>query len=329
MSPSAMLARTLILKTAALGPVEKLVRKSFLFRPLVKRFIAGDTIEDGLKAAEDLIALGFRTSLDYLGENTSTVEESRAAIEVYKQMLEKIAKSACTREIANKAVYKSAGSEKPVETTNISIKLTQCGLDQGDGFAESNFREVLELAKSLDNFVRIDMEASEYTERTVKIMSSVFPDYPNTGTVLQSYLHRTPEDIQTMIDLGMRTRIVKGAYLEPEKVAIQDKKLVDKAYVDAAKRLIEEGNYPAIATHDEKIVEELNAFVAEKGIDKSRFEYQMLYGIRRDLQQRLKEEGYNVRVYIPLGDSWYPYFTRRLAERPANAFFILKSMFRR
>lgn len=324
-----MLARTLILKTAALGPVEKLVRKSFLFRPLVRRFIAGDTVQDGLAVADDLIKQGYRISLDYLGENTTTVEESRAAVDAYMTMLGEIAESACTRPIENPAFYTAKGERKPVETTNISIKLTQCGLDQGDGFAERNFRELLDLASSLDNFVRIDMEGSDYTARTLTIMESVFADFPNTGTVLQSYLHRTPEDIQKVIDLQMRTRIVKGAYLEPEKVAIQDKKLVDKAYVDAAKRLMLEGNFPAIATHDAKIVDELNAFVAEKGIDKSRFEYQMLFGIRRDLQQRLKDEGYNVRIYLPLGDSWYPYFTRRLAERPANAFFILKSLFRK
>ncbi|MBX3119089.1 MAG: proline dehydrogenase family protein [Fimbriimonadaceae bacterium] len=324
-----MLARTLILKTAALGPVEKLVRKSFLFRPLVRRFIAGDTVQDGLVVADELIKQGFRISLDYLGENTTTVEESRAAVDAYMTMLGEIAESNCTRPVERRAIYASQGSEKPVETCNVSIKLTQCGLDQGDGFAEKNFRELLDLAKSLDNFVRIDMEGSDYTERTIKILENVFPSFPNTGTVLQSYLHRTPNDIQKMIDLQMRTRIVKGAYLEPEKVAIQDKKLVDRAYVEAAQRLMLEGNFPAIATHDAKIVDELNAFVAEKRIDKSRFEYQMLFGIRRDLQQRLNNEGYNVRVYLPLGDSWYPYFTRRLAERPANAFFILKSLFHR
>jgi proline dehydrogenase len=160
------------------------------------------------------------------------------------------------------------------------------------------------------------------------MMERVVPDFKNTGTVLQSYLMRTDADVQKLIDMRVRVRLVKGAYLEPATVAYQDKKDVDAAYVRQGKKLLQEGIYPAIATHDEKIVNELNAFVSAQGIDKATFEYQMLYGIRRDLQDRLKAEGYKVRIYVPFGDSWYPYFTRRLAERPANAFFILKSMFK-
>lgn len=291
-------------------PVERLIRKSFLFRGLVKRFIAGDTLDQALTVAEDLVARGFYTSLDYLGENTKTAEEALAAKTTYIQMLRRIAASPCAAK------------------TNISIKLTQCGLDLGDEHAEANFREVLREADSVGNFVRVDMEASEYTERTIQIMGRVWDDHTNTGTVLQTYLYRTPDDVELMIRLGMRTRLVKGAYLEPSTVAHPEKSKVDDAYITLGKRMLEAANYPAFATQDEKIISALTVHAKDKGIDPSTFEFQMLYGIRRDLQDRLREQGYNVRVYIPFGDMWYPYFTRRLAERPANALFIVKSLFK-
>ncbi len=302
--------REIILKTASLGIVERIVRRSFLFRGLVRRFIAGDTLSQALKVAEDLAARGFNVSLDYLGENTKSEAEAMAAIATYKDMLEQIAASPCA------------------SRTNISIKLTQCGLDQGEAFAEENFRGVLRVAEGHGNFVRVDMEASDYTERTMAMMEKVWADHKNTGTVLQTYLLRTPEDVETIIRLGMRTRLVKGAYLEPETVAFKDKAKVDEAYVTLGKRMMEAACYPAFATHDEKIISALTLHASEHKIEPSRFEFQMLYGIRRDLQDRLLEQGYNVRVYVPFGDSWYPYFTRRLAERPANAFFILKSLFK-
>jgi proline dehydrogenase len=313
-----MLSRTLILKTSALKPVERLVRKSFLFRPLVRRFIAGDTLEQALTASQALLDKGFKVTLDNLGENTSTEAEAMQAKSTYIQMLDRIG----DQEIKDK-------EGKPmIEKCNISIKLTQCGLDVGTEYAERNYRDVLTVAQQHDNFVRVDMEASAYTERTVEIMERVLKDFTNTGTVLQSYLLRTDADLQKLIDLKARVRLVKGAYLEPPAVAYKDKSQVDEAYVRQAKKMLTEGFYPAIATHDEKIINALNVFVAEHKIDKAGFEYQMLYGIRRDLQDRLKAEGYNVRIYVPFGDSWYPYFTRRLAERPANAFFILRSMFK-
>lgn len=293
-------------------PVEKLVRKSFLFKPLVKRFIAGDTLAEAMEAAKVLLDRGFKVSLDYLGENTKSEEEALQAKATYIDMLEKIGMQ----------------NPNPIEACNISIKLTQCGLDQGEEFAEKNYREVLQTAARYKNFVRVDMEASEYTERTIQMLQRVFKDHKNTGTVLQSYLFRNDEDVETIIGMQARVRLVKGAYLEPETVAYKEKAKVDEAYVRQGKRLLDAANYPALATQDEKIVDQLNAYVAEKGIDKKGFEYQMLYGIRRDLQDRLLAEGYNVRIYIPFGDSWYPYFTRRLAERPANTFFILRSLFK-
>lgn len=306
-----MLSRALILKTSALPPVERLVRRSFLFRGLVKRFIAGDTLEQALAVCEDLVAKGFHTSLDLLGENVKSIDEAMASKNAYIQMLETMAKSPCAPK------------------SNISIKLTQCGFDQGDELAERNYREVLTRAEELGGFfVRVDMEASPYTERTIQIIKNVWPDHKNSGTVVQSMLHRTPQDVDLMIELGIRTRIVKGAYLEPSTVAYASKAKVDEAFVTEAKKLLLKGNYPAIATHDEKIIDVLKDFVRENKIPNERFEFQMIYGVRRDLQDKLLAEGYNVRIYVPFGNSWYPYFTRRLAERPANVMFILKSLFK-
>ncbi|MBV6457277.1 MAG: Proline dehydrogenase [Fimbriimonadaceae bacterium] len=305
-----MISRTLVLRTAALPPVERLVRRSRLFRPLVRRFIAGDTLEEAMTAAERLVASGLKVSLDLLGENVSSLSEAERAKSTYIEMLHRIAKSPNRDQI------------------NISIKLTQCGLDLGDDVAENKYREVLDAAAASDTFVRVDMESSDYTERTIQLIERVWPDFKNTGTVLQSYLHRTPEDLERLIALGVRIRLVKGAYLEPERVAYPKKADVDAAYIRLGQRLLEAGHYPAFATQDPKMIEPLKAWATSNGIGSERFEWQMLYGIRRDLQDGLKDEGYNVRVYVPFGESWYPYFTRRLAERPANAFFILKSLFK-
>jgi len=306
-----MLFRTLILKTSALKPVKALVTRSFLFRPLVKRFIAGETLDQAMDAAEALAESGLSVSLDLLGENVATIEEAEKSTEAYIEIVEKIAKS------------------KHREKINISIKLTALGLDQGDEVAEKNYRRLLEAANPHEIFVRADMEASEYTERTISMLERVFPDFRNTGTVLQSYMKRLDEDLERLIKLGCRVRIVKGAYLEPESVAFQDKAVVDSNYVEGAKTLMTRAIYPAIATHDEAIVSALTIFAESEGVAKDRFEWQMLYGIRRDLQDKLRDEGYNVRVYVPYGAQWYPYFTRRLAERPANMLFILKSLFKR
>lgn len=316
------LARAIVIKTAALPPVEAIVRKSFLFRPLVSRFIAGDDLEHAVEASSHLLDENIRISLDYLGENTKSEQEALHAIATYERMLKEIDKEKHVR------AYREGGAQG-IEPLNISIKLTQCGLDQGQDFAENNYRHVLREAQTLQNFVRIDMESSEYTERTIDIVTRVHQEYKNTGTVLQSYLKRNDEDVDLMIEKQIRTRLVKGAYLEPESVAFTDKAKVDEQYVAQAKRLLSKGFYPALATQDEAIINELVKYVQDQGIDKTSFEFQMLYGIRRDLQQGLTQEGFNVRVYVPFGDSWYPYFTRRLAERPANALFIAKAMFRK
>ncbi len=324
------IARNLILRTSGLTPVKFLVRRSFFFKPLVKRFIAGDTLEEAIAASEAILARGLKVSLDYLGENTASEQEALDAKKTYIDMLERISKvpavAKWNAEHGNSPTINLSGDG--IEPLNISIKLTQCGLDQGVEFAEKNYREVLETAKRLHNFVRVDMEASEYTERTMEMIDRVRGDYSNTSTVLQTYLYRTPGDVEKIVEWKIRVRLVKGAYLEPASVAFPEKSKVDSAYIELGKRLLDAGTYPAFASQDEAIIKELKAYATEKKIDKSRFEFQMLYGIRRDLQESLAAEGYNVRVYVPFGDAWYPYFTRRLAERPANTLFILKSLFK-
>jgi proline dehydrogenase len=303
-----MLFRTLILKTSELGFVRRLVTQSFIFRPLVRRFVAGETLEEAIAAAEVLAKDGFGVSLDLLGENVATLEEARAGRDAYIEVIDGIEKSRFT------------------ENINISIKLTALGLDQSLEEAETNFRLLLTKAAEHDIFVRADMEASDYTEQTIAMVERVYKDHSNTGTVLQSMMRRSPDDVQRLIKLGCRVRVVKGAYLEDETVAYKEKAQVDAAYIEMSKTLLKNGSYPAIATHDEDIVKPLLNFIKEEKIEPARYEWQMLYGIRPDLQQKLLEDGHNVRVYVPYGSQWYPYFSRRLAERPANMLFIMKAL---
>jgi proline dehydrogenase len=328
-----MLSRNLVLKVSGWKPVERLIR-SRLFRPFVRRFVPGETVPEAIAEAERLVADGYFVSLDYLGENVKTHHEAQAAAETYASMLGSIAASPCSHNA--RCVPVSAGpaggalSQAPcIERTNISIKLTQCGLDLGDDVAESHYRKVVQMARDLGNFVRVDMEGSDYTVRTIRVVERVFADLGHTGTVLQSYLHRTPQDVEWAIERGIRLRLVKGAYLEPPEIAYQEKSRVDDAFFELAKRLLEDGVYPAFATHDPQLIERIRAHAEAKGYARDRFEFQMLFGIRRDLQAKLLGQGYNVRVYIPFGESWYPYFSRRLAERPANILFLLKSLFHR
>ncbi|MBL8066853.1 MAG: proline dehydrogenase family protein [Armatimonadetes bacterium] len=306
-----MIFRTLILKSATLAPVEKFVRGSRLFRPIVNRFIAGETADSGIQVAESLAREGFFVTLDLLGENVHSEEAANQAADNYIDLLHRIAASSeCSR-------------------INISIKLTALGLDQSGELAEANYRRLLEAAEPAGIFIRADMEGSLYTQRTIELVRKVRSEFPNTGTVLQSYLYRTDQDLETLIGDGCRVRIVKGAYLESPEIAYPAKADVDRQYVEQAKKLLVRGRYPAIASHDAGIIDSLRQFVARRKIAKSSFEWQMLFGIRRDLQAALRDEGYNVRVYLPFGEAWYPYFTRRLAERPANLLFIARSLFQK
>ena len=286
----------------------RLILSNPLTRGMAWRFVAGETREAALAAVRALNANNIRATLDYLGENVSSREEAVAAAD---------------EAIAELRAIAAAGVE-----ANISIKLTQLGLDLGDDFCLAQTRRVLAVARELGNFVRIDMEGSAYTQRTLDIVGELRREYDadTVGTVIQSYLRRSQGDIEAMIAAGPRVRLVKGAYDEPDTVAFPDKAEVDRAYRIEMEMLLARAHYPALATHDERLIGRAQGFAAAEGIAEERFEFQMLYGVRRDLQERLAAEGYNVRCYVPYGTQWYPYFMRRLAERPANLLFILGNL---
>lgn len=274
-----------------------------------RRFIAGETAEEAIETARALEAQGLLLTLDYLGESVSTVEAADAATREYIRLME---------------VIVSAGIER-----NISLKLTQLGITIDKATCVDNMRRILEPGKTHDFFIRIDMENSPWTDLTLDVFETLWQqDYRNVGIVLQSSLHRTDADLKRMIELGARVRLVKGAYKEPESVAHQAKADVDAAYVRQMKVLLDQGHYPAIATHDAEIIDTALAYARERQIAAGRFEFQMLYGIRRDLQATLVAAGHRVRLYVPFGREWFPYFMRRLGERPANVTFVLKSLLR-
>ena len=284
----------------------RFVRSNGLARRFASRFVAGETIDEGVAAAGELAARGITASLDLLGESVTRPEEAVAARDEYVRMLDRMA---------------AAGGIE----VNVSVKLTQMGLDIDEELCHRNMTAILERARIHRGFVRLDMEGSAYTQRTLDFFATrLFADFGGyCGVVIQSSLRRSAEDITTLIGMGARVRLCKGAYLEPPDVAFPDKKDVDRNYVELMHRLLTEGHYPGLATHDEKIIAEARAFVAAHGIGSDRFEFQMLYGVRRDLQQQLHGAGHRMRVYIPFGTQWYPYLMRRLAERPANIAFML------
>jgi Proline dehydrogenase len=304
-----MLSRTLVLKVAELPAFKRWIKHSRLTQGLIKRFIAGEDLETALRAARQLNQEGFLVALDYLGEDTYRVEDAEYAAEQYITLLEQIHKSGVN--------------------SCISIKLTQLGLDLGDAIARRNLEKVLAAAGELNNFVWVDMESSKHTQAILDLFCQMYPNYPNSGTVLQSYLYRTPQDLERLIALGARIRLVKGAYAEPKEVAYPDKRSVDRQFKIQMEQLLEKGNEPAIATHDTRLISHAKRYAAELGLGKTQFEFQLLYGISRELQKRLVAEGYRTLIYVPYGEQWYPYFSRRLAERPANLYFILRSLFRK
>lgn len=273
------------------------------------RFIAGDSIEDAIAAARTLQSHGMLITLDYLGESSRTLEEASAATREYLRLLDVIVASGIER--------------------NVSLKVTQLGIDVDRATAVDNLRRILEPARKHGFYVRIDMEDSPYTDVTLEVFETLWQQrYRNVGVALQSYLYRTEKDVQRMNELGARVRLVKGAYKEPPSVAYQRKTDVDAAFVRLMRLLLDEGVYPAIATHDPAMITATKAYAKERGIASDRYEFQMLYGIRRDLQASLFAAGYRMRVYVPFGDQWFPYFMRRLGERPANVAFVLKSLIR-
>jgi proline dehydrogenase len=286
------------------------VRRNGIARRFAARFVAGETVDTAVTAARDLNRRKITATLDLLGESITRESEAAQARDTYLLMLDRIAQ---------------AGVD-----SNVSVKLTQMGFDISEDLCLANMRAILDKAKSHGSFVRLDMESSAYTQRTLDFFTQkLFDQYgSHTGVVIQSCLRRSDKDIDRLIEMKARVRLCKGAYLEPPEVAYPDKADVDQAYVRLMERLMQHGNYPGLATHDQRIIEHGRAFARQKGIEASRFEFQMLYGVRRDLQDQLRQAGHNMRVYVPFGTQWYPYLMRRLAERPANIAFILGNVVR-
>jgi proline dehydrogenase len=278
-------------------------------RALSRRFVPGETVDDLIGAMREANAQDLTATGNYLGESVHDEPNARRAADIYTSVLDRI---------------HAEGLDG-----NISVKFTQLGQDISERFLAGNLGRVLERARETETFVRFDMESSEYTQRTLDAFEKLWTrGWRNIGVVLQSYLERSAADVARMNELGARVRLCKGAYVEPAEVAFQTRARVDASFVELMQMLLAEGNYPAIATHDEAMIEATRRFAAEQGINPDGFEFQMLHGVRRDLQVQLLAEGYRVRVYVPFGEHWYPYLMRRLAERPANVLFLAGSVIR-
>ena len=302
--------RNALLYLSSQPTVFKFVRNNGIAKKFARRFVAGETAEEAIAAVRELNSRGITASLDLLGESVHNEAEARASGRDYIRLLDRIRESNLN--------------------ANVSVKLTAMGLDISEELCISIMHEVLDRARQHRTFVRLDMESSAYTERTLQLFEQrLYPAYPeNVGIVLQSYLYRTAADVERAIQLKCRVRLCKGAYKEPASVAYPDKSDVDANYVRCMQELLRHGNYPGLATHDETIIRAAKKFAADEKIPPERYEFQMLYGVRRDLQDKLVAEGYRMRVYVPFGTQWYPYLMRRLAERPANVAFITGSVMR-
>jgi len=288
--------------------LRKWMETSSLAKKLTKRFIAGETIEEVLMVCEHLQAEGIFTALDHLGENVTSLEEAAGSLDAYMVALDQI-----------------AARRLPA---TVSIKITQFGIDFSEQACLDNVRRLAAKATETGSRVEIDMESSIYTDRTLDIATRVAAECGCVRCVIQAYLLRSEADLERLNERHVSVRLCKGAYDEPPAVAFPAKADVDRNYVRLMKMLFDQGTYPAIATHDEQIINEALRYTQERGIGPDRFEFQMLYGIRQDLQRRLIGMGYRLRLYVPYGTAWYPYFMRRLAERPANALFVARSLFR-
>ncbi len=286
------------------------VRHNRMAKGFASRFVAGETLDTALAAVKNLNSQGTTATLDLLGESVRNEKEARASAKAYIDMMDRI---------------KAEGLD-----SNVSLKLTAMGLDISEDLCVSNLQNILDRAQELETFVRLDMESSEYTQKTLDLFyERLFPSYRgNVGIVLQSYLYRTATDVEEANKAAARVRLCKGAYKEPASVAFPEKKDVDESFVRSMQLLLTDGHYPGIATHDETMIEATKRFARDSGIANDRFEFQMLYGVRRDLQEKLVRDGYRLRVYVPFGTQWYPYLMRRLAERPANVAFITGNIVR-
>lgn len=279
---------------------------------LASKFVAAETLEATLPVAAELRRQGLRTTLDLLGEYISDPTLATAAKNSYIQLVRNLQE-------ADGAIDK-----------NISIKLSMLGQKIDETFCLDNVHELLSVAKETGTFVRLDMEGTDVTDSTINILEKVYPEYPeNVGIVLQAYLKRTAEDIERVCEMGARVRLCKGAYKEPAKLAYQDMPTIRKHFLEHMDTLITKGNFPGIATHDDILIDATRSYVKANNIAADKFEFQMLYGIRADTQKAIAEEGYGIRVYVPFGDMWLPYYSRRLRERKENVWFILKNMFKK
>lgn len=303
--------RALFISLSESRSLRAAAENSILGRRVSTRFVAGTEIEDVLRATKLINQNGATVSVDNLGENVTNAEEARASAQVYHRLLDAIASQRLQ--------------------ANISLKLTHMGLDVDESLAHELVSGLVAKAAALKSFVRVDMEGSPYTQRTLEFVHQLHRVPANqgaVGTVIQSYLYRSEKDVNDLLAAGIRIRLCKGAYKEPPEIAFQKKSDVDANYVKLMKTLMTSGVYHGLATHDERIINEAKAFATREKISPDSFEFQMLHGIRRDLQQQLVKQGWRMRVYIPFGTEWYPYFMRRLAERPANVLFIAKNLFR-
>ena len=305
-----MLTRNALLFLSRREGLKDFATRFSLFKKMTTRFVAGEDIEEAIAAIRDINAKNCTASFDHLNESVASATETEEEVREYLQILSRIDDTGIR--------------------SNVSIKLTQFGLEIDPELAYKNARRVVEDAARRGNFVRVDMEASHVTQVTIDTFKRLRAEFGlnDVGIVLQSYLRRTYDDVQDILKIPARIRICKGAYNEPPDVAFADKKDTDENYVRVMKTLLSSGVYHGIATHDPKMIEATIEHATREGIGKEAFEFQMLYGVRRDLQVQLARDGYNLRVYVPYGKHWYPYFMRRLAERPANIWFVMKNMFK-
>jgi proline dehydrogenase len=278
------------------------------FNNVTHRFVAGEELAEAVEAIRQLNRKKISASFDHLGESISSESETRQEVREYTRVLDGISENALD--------------------SNVSVKLTQLGLDISPQLCYENTREIVEAAARHQNFVRIDMEDSTKTDSTLEIFKRLRREFDNVGIVVQAYLYRTEKDIEELLKIGARIRLCKGAYKEPPSVAFPEKKDVDANYIKLMKMLLKSDVYHGLATHDESIIREAQAFATREKIARDSFEFQMLHGIRRDLQQQLVKDGWRMRVYVPFGAEWYPYFMRRLGERPANVFFVARNLLR-